>query len=68
MPGGVNLVDTAEQYPIPSDAVRPEGLTEEIIGRWLAKDKSRRKELVIATKITGAGPNSRVLLLSQLLV
>ncbi|CAJ1421721.1 unnamed protein product [Effrenium voratum] len=51
--GGVNLVDTAEQYPIPSDAVRPEGLTEEIIGRWLAKDKSRRKELVIATKITG---------------
>ena len=52
---GVNLVDTAMQYPIPSDLRRPEGLTEEIIGRWLAQDKSRREKLVIATKITGGG-------------
>jgi len=50
---GVNLVDTAEQYPIPSDLTRPEGRTEEIIGNWLAQDKSRREKLVIATKITG---------------
>jgi len=50
---GINLVDTAEQYPIPSDLTRPEGRTEEIIGNWLAKDKSRREKLVIATKITG---------------
>jgi len=50
---GVNLVDTAEQYPIPSDALRQEGKTEEVIGNWLAKDKSRRSKLVIATKITG---------------
>ena len=50
---GINLVDTAEQYPIPSDRTRPEGMTEEIIGNWLAKDKSRRQNLVIATKITG---------------
>lgn len=50
---GINLVDTAEQYPIPSQFPRnPEGLTEEIIGRWLAKRKSR-KQLVIASKITG---------------
>ena len=34
-------VDTAEQYPIPSDALKPEGFTEEIIGRWVAKDKTR---------------------------
>ena len=46
-------MDTAEQYPIPSDALRPEGLTEEIIGRWVAKDKTRREKLVVATKITG---------------
>lgn len=51
--GGVNLVDTAEQYPIPSDALRPEGATEEIIGRWVQKDRSRREKIVIATKITG---------------
>jgi aryl-alcohol dehydrogenase-like predicted oxidoreductase len=50
---GVNLVDTAEQYPIPSDRQHPEGSTEQIIGSWLAKDKSRRKDLVIASKITG---------------
>ena len=51
--GGVNLVDTAEQYPIPSDALRPEGLTEEIIGKWVAKDKTRRDKIVVSTKITG---------------
>ena len=50
---GVSLIDTAEQYPIPSDRSRPEGRTEEIIGRWLAQDKSRREKVVIATKITG---------------
>jgi hypothetical protein len=39
---GVNLIDTAEQYPIPSDDLtgRFEGYTEQIIGRWLAKDKA----------------------------
>mmetsp|Transcript_60927 Transcript_60927/g.193267 ORF Transcript_60927/g.193267 Transcript_60927/m.193267 type:complete len:478 (+) Transcript_60927:43-1476(+) len=51
--GGVNLVDTAEQYPIPSDSRRPEGRTEEIIGSWMAKDAGRREKLVISTKITG---------------
>lgn len=48
---GINLVDTAEQYPIPSDMTRPEGLTEQIIGNWLSKKE--RSKLVIATKITG---------------
>ena len=51
---GVNLIDTAEQYPIPSDTFRPEGATEEIIGAWLRKDASRRQKVVIASKITGA--------------
>ena len=50
---GVSLIDTAEQYPIPSDRARPEGNTERIIGSWLAKDKSRREKVVLATKITG---------------
>lgn len=50
---GVNLIDTAEQYPIPSGRSKPEGLVEEVIGKWLAKDKGRRAKTVIASKITG---------------
>merc|ERR1711965_333312 len=48
---GVNFVDTAEQYPIPSGPGKPEGSTETIIGNWMAKDKGRRDKLVIASKI-----------------
>ena len=51
--GGINLIDTAEQYPIPSTRAKPEGDTERIIGRWLAQDKARRQQVVIASKITG---------------
>ena len=51
---GVSMIDTAEQYPIPSDRGKPEGGTERIIGSWMKKDKSRREKLVIATKITGS--------------
>ena len=58
---GVNLIDTAEQYPIPSDDLtgRFEGYTEQIIGRWLAKDKARRQKVVLTSKITG-GDDSMV--------
>jgi aryl-alcohol dehydrogenase-like predicted oxidoreductase len=51
---GVNFIDTAEMYAIPPT---PDtyGKTETIIGQWLAKNPHRRKELVIATKIAGAG-------------
>eukprot|EP00670_Eutreptiella_braarudii_P006871 CAMPEP_0174287904 /NCGR_PEP_ID=MMETSP0809-20121228/18240_1 /TAXON_ID=73025 ORGANISM="Eutreptiella gymnastica-like, Strain CCMP1594" /NCGR_SAMPLE_ID=MMETSP0809 /ASSEMBLY_ACC=CAM_ASM_000658 /LENGTH=624 /DNA_ID=CAMNT_0015384739 /DNA_START=197 /DNA_END=2071 /DNA_ORIENTATION=- len=56
---GVNLIDTAEQYPIPSDFRRPEGLTEEVIGRWHKQDPSRREKIVIATKITGGSNVTR---------
>ena len=51
---GVNLIDTAEQYPIPSDEFRPEGYTEQIIGAWLKQDPARRRQVVITSKITGA--------------
>lgn len=50
---GINLIDTAEQYPIPSDRMRPEGDTERIIGSWLRQDRSRREKVVLASKITG---------------
>ena len=52
---GINLVDTAEQYPIPSGPNNPEGRTEKIIGSWLAQSPSRREKLVLASKITGGG-------------
>lgn len=51
---GVTFLDTAEMYP--TNPTRPEtvGITEEIIGRWLAA-RGARDRWVIATKATGAG-------------
>lgn len=49
---GINFFDTANIYN--------DGLTETIIGNWLAADKSRRNQIVLATKLygqTGDGPN-----------
>lgn len=58
---GMNLkkrqVDTAEQYPIPSDALKPEGFTEEIIGRWVAKDKTRTGWVLTAKNGDSFGEN-----------
>lgn len=51
--GGVNLIDTAEQYPIPSDGRVQEGDTERVIGTWIKNRKVSRDKVVIATKITG---------------
>jgi aryl-alcohol dehydrogenase-like predicted oxidoreductase len=50
---GVNLIDTAEQYPIPSSPRNPEGKVEEVIGKWMAQAPGRRSKVVISTKITG---------------
>lgn len=51
---GINYIDTAEMYAIPPSA-ETYGKTETIIGHWLAKNRKRRAELVIATKIAGNG-------------
>lgn len=51
---GVNFIDTAEMYPVNPVRAETAGRTEEIIGEWLAQS-GRRDEVVIATKITGAG-------------
>lgn len=50
---GVNFIDTAELYAIPPKA-ETYGRTEEIIGSWLAKH-GKRDELILASKIAGAG-------------
>jgi len=50
---GINFIDTAEIYSIPS---RPEtqGSTERIIGSWL-KSRGGRDKVVLATKVAGRG-------------
>jgi aryl-alcohol dehydrogenase-like predicted oxidoreductase len=46
---GINFFDTANVY-----GGRPgEGLTEQIIGRWLAQGGGRRERIVLATKVYG---------------
>ena len=55
---GVNFMDTAEMYPVNPVRVESVGVTEEIIGRWIAKG-GRREDWVIATKIAGEGSKAR---------
>ena len=55
---GINFFDTANRY----GGKLYEGLTEQIIGRWLAQGNGRRERIVLATKLYGAmgdGPNDR---------
>jgi len=55
---GINFFDTANVY----GWRRGEGITEQIIGRWLAQGGGRREQIVLATKVYGAmgdGPNDR---------
>ncbi len=51
---GVNFIDAAEMYPVPP---KPEtyGSTEAILGTWLAKNKSKRADVIVATKIASRG-------------
>ena len=61
---GINLFDTADVYggPQTPDMEQGFGTSEEIIGRWLAKNNGRRDRIVLATKLyqpMGPGPNDR---------
>ncbi|MFN4058861.1 MAG: aldo/keto reductase [Roseinatronobacter sp.] len=50
---GVNFLDAAEMYPVNPVTFETAGVTEEIVGRWIASRKPA--ECIVATKITGAG-------------
>ncbi len=53
---GINFFDTANVY----GRKIGEGITEKIIGRWLAQGDGRREKIVLATKVygkMGEGPN-----------
>ncbi len=56
---GVNFMDTAELYPTNPVKAETLGGAEEIIGEWIARNPSRRAELLIATKICGDGSKAR---------
>ncbi len=46
---GINFFDTADVY----GGKLGEGVTETILGRWLAQGNSRREKIVLATKVFG---------------
>ncbi len=50
---GINLFDTAENYPAPVNA-ETQGRSEEILGEWVA-ERGVRSRVVIATKVAGPG-------------
>ncbi len=55
---GINFFDTANVYGWKTG----EGITEQIIGRWLAQGGGRREKIVLATKVygeMGKGENER---------
>ncbi len=55
---GINFFDTANVYGWEIG----EGITEQIIGRWLSQGGGRREQIVLATKVfgkMGEGPNER---------
>ncbi len=49
---GVNFIDTAEMYSVPTRAPTY-GATEKIIGNWFEKNKGMRSKVVLATKAAG---------------
>lgn len=56
---GINLIDTAEMYPVNPISADTCGDTERVIGDWLAAS-GRRQDVLLATKITGDNPNQFV--------
>lgn len=50
---GINFFDTAELYAVPTSSAT-QGKTEEIIGTWFGKT-GRRKDIILATKVSGPG-------------
>ncbi len=46
---GINFFDTANVY----GGKKGEGVTEQIVGRWLAQGGGRREQIVLATKVYG---------------
>ena len=52
---GINFFDTAEMYPTCPLRAETTGDTEIIIGNWIDKNRSKRSDIILATKISGIG-------------
>ena len=55
---GINFFDTAEMYPTCPLKAETTGDTETIFGNWIDNNRSKRSEIVLATKISGIGYNA----------
>ena len=51
---GINLIDTAELYPVNPISAETCGDSEQIVGNWLVAS-GKRDEVLIATKVAGSG-------------
>jgi len=51
---GINIIDTAELYPVTPLSAETQGDTESIIGQWVAKS-GKRDKMMLATKVAGNG-------------
>jgi aryl-alcohol dehydrogenase-like predicted oxidoreductase len=50
----INFIDTAELYAVPPKEDTC-GLTEQYLGNWIGKNKEKRKDIILASKIAGPG-------------
>ena len=55
---GINFFDTSNTYGQP----RAEGVTESVIGRWMAAGRGRRDRTVLATKLYGGKASTNQLI------
>ena len=51
---GINFIDTAEMYSVPPSK-ETYGATEAVIGNWIEANPAKRGDIVLASKIAGAG-------------
>jgi len=51
---GINFLDTAEIYPVPTKA-ETQGKTDEAVKIFLQSRKGNREEVIVATKVAGPG-------------
>lgn len=51
---GINFIDTAEMYSVPPSK-ETYGATETIIGNWIEANPAKRQDIILASKIAGAG-------------
>ncbi|MGD9863210.1 MAG: aldo/keto reductase, partial [Pseudodonghicola sp.] len=52
---GINIIDTAEMYPVNPVAKETVGRSEEIVGDWIVANPGRRGGFLLATKHSGEG-------------